>query len=942
MSKVEQSVSAISREDLCWTPEQSRVLNEWNATKMDYPREACAHHLFEEQVRRVPENIAASFEDQHLTYAELNERANQLATYLSSLGVGPEVLVGICLERSLDMLIALLGTLKAGGAYVPLDPAYPKDRISFVLEDSQVKVLLTQDRLTTHLPQTTARVVCLDKDWPAILLAVASQTPVDVRSGNLAYVLYTSGSTGKPKGVQIEHRNLVNFLCTMLRCPGMNEHDVLLAVTTISFDIAGLEMYLPLTAGARVVIASRQTTTDGMQLMSTLNRCGGTMMQATPATWRLLLDAGWEGNPRLKILCGGEALPRDLAQQLLPRCASLWNMYGPTETTIWSSIYRVEGECGPLPPIGRPIGNTQMYILDAERKPVAVDVEGELYIGGDGLARGYLKRPELTAERFVLDPFATAPGARMYRTGDLARFLPDGNIIFLGRTDHQIKIRGFRIELGEIEAALAQHSAIRQCVVVAQEHSSGEKRLIAYLVAREGALPPARQLKEFLRQTLPDYMLPAGYVSLSTLPLTPNGKVDRRALPPPSADDVTVDDDYVAPRSPTEARLAKLWEETLGIRPIGVTTNFFELGASSLAAARLFTRISREFKKDIPLSLLYEAPTIECLAQDLQSGEHVERWRSLVAIRPQGNKSPLFCVHGGGGGVLFTRNLVRHLNPDQPFYGLQSEAVHGYRLSNRQIEEMAARYISEILSIQPRGPYFLAGYCFGGIVAFEMACQLEAKGQRVALVALFNAANPSAHFGDSPFADEEEIVAAAESEHEVRTQAAGPVVKGWGLHRSELARLPLYRKPGYLLRAFADAIRWRTEKYRERLRPLRQMRDRMIQSACLLYANLGGRVPQAFRRHYALAVTHWAETQYVPRVYRGEITIFSGDGLYNDPSAGWQGMASGGLSVCVIPGHHRSPAKILREPSVKILAQELNRQIAGAEGEMTSGMSLSG
>ncbi len=459
--------------------ERHEILTQWNQTQANYDPEAILPALFEQQAARVPQRIALEFEEQQLTYAELNARANQLAHYLRRLGVGPEVLVGISTERSLEMLVAILGVLKAGGAYVPLDPAYPAERLAFMVQDSQVSILLLQEETKTRLPLESATVVLLDTHSEKIAQERSDNPGQQATADNLAYVIYTSGSTGKPKGTQISHGSLINFLNSMRREPGLTEDDVLLAVTTLSFDIAGLELYLPLMLGARLVLTSRESASDGPWLLAKLESV--TTMQATPTTWRLIIDAGWEKPLPLKVLCGGEALPRDLAMQLLDRSASLWNMYGPTETTIWSAIHRVEHCDGPVP-IGHPIDNTQIYLLDNKLEPAPVGVAGELYIAGDGVARGYWQRSDLTAERFVPDPFSTNAGARMYRTGDLARYRRDGSIEYVGRVDQQVKVHGHRIEPGEIEAVLAEHPAVREIVVVAAEDPNADKRLVAYVI----------------------------------------------------------------------------------------------------------------------------------------------------------------------------------------------------------------------------------------------------------------------------------------------------------------------------------------------------------------------------------------------------------------------------------------------------------------------------
>ena len=601
-------------------PERHQILVEWNATEVDYPRNLCIHQLFEIQVESTPEAVAVVFEGQHLTYRELNRRANQLAHYLQQLGVGPDVLVGICVERSLDMVVGLLGILKAGGAYLPLDPTFPSERIEFMLEDAQIPVLITQQHLTAQLPEHTARVVCLDTEGNILSLQSETNIQPTAHSENLAYVIYTSGSTGRPKGVQIIHRAVVNFLLSMHEQPGLRAEDTLLAVTTLSFDIAALELFLPLVVGARVVIASQEIVADGTALMEILTQKHITVMQATPVTWRILLAAGWQGNHSLKIICGGEALPPDLAQQLLLKAASLWNIYGPTETTIWSSTCKIEpGE--KTITIGRPIANTQMYLLDTRLQPVPFGVPGELYIGGDGLARGYLRRPELTAERFIPHHFSDSSGDRLYKTGDLARYRSDGTIEHLGRLDFQVKIRGYRIELGEIEAVLNQHSAVHQGVVVAREDVPGDRRLVAYVAMKEGLDTTVEDLKHHVTKQVPAYMVPSVFMILDAIPLTPNGKVDRGAFPVPESSRYSSNDSFVVPTLPLHSQLVQIWEELLDARPIGTRDNFFDLGGHSLLAARLVNRIEQNWGKKIPLHTLLADATIERLAEVIMQPE---------------------------------------------------------------------------------------------------------------------------------------------------------------------------------------------------------------------------------------------------------------------------------------------------------------------------------
>ncbi|QLE49536.1 amino acid adenylation domain-containing protein [Nostoc sp. C057] len=618
--------------------EQQQLLVDWNDLQADYPK-VCIHQLFEAQVERTPNAIAVVFADQQLTYQELNTRANQLAHHLQTLGVGKETLVGICVERSLEMIIGLLGILKAGGAYLPIDPAYPAERLAFMLEDAQVSVLLTQQNLLAALPQHQAQVVCLEK-----IPKVIADNPIhNATADNLAYVIYTSGSTGQPKGVQITHSAVVNFLSTMRLNPGLTQQDILLSVTTLSFDIAALELYLPLITGARLVIVSRQVATDATQLSEQLVSSGATVMQATPATWRLLLAAGWQGSSRLKILCGGEALDRSLADQLLKGGCQVWNLYGPTETTIWSAIHKVDEQMerqDGIVSIGRPIANTQFYILDPGQKLVPVGISGELHIGGAGLARGYLHRPELTAEKFISHPFQSrvkedqfSKKYRLYKTGDLVRYRADGTIEFLGRIDHQVKVRGFRIELGEIEALLNQHPEVQTSVVVIQGDEPSDRRLVAYVVLQCDRVVAISELSRFLEKKLPSYMIPRAFVILEALPLTPNGKIDRRALPAFDPARPHLEGSAIAPRNPVEEVLAGIWQEVLGVEILSIYDNFFELGGHSLLATRVISRVKKAFEVDLPLRGLFESPTIARLAAEIHKAMKAEIVREIPPIQ---------------------------------------------------------------------------------------------------------------------------------------------------------------------------------------------------------------------------------------------------------------------------------------------------------------------
>ena len=600
-------------------PERRQILFEWNDTAADYPKDKCIHELFEEQVERTPDAIALEYQDKRITYRELNRKANQLAHYLIRLGISPEKLVGICVERSIEMVVGLMGILKANGAYVPLDPSYPKERLRFMLEDGDISVLITQENLLHLTQNSTLRAqncdVCLDRDWSLIAQESDNNPKSGIESHNLGYVIYTSGSTGQPKGVQVSHRSVINCLVSIGKRIGLTSQDRLLAVTTISFDIAAVELYLPLLLGGTVVVASREEATDGTELVRRVKDSSGTVMQGTPSTWRMLIEAGWEGSLGFKILCGGESLSGELAEALLTR-GEVWNFYGPTETTIWSTMAKVEANDKPIL-IGRPIANTQIYIRDTHLQPVPIGIPGDLYIGGDGLARGYLNRSEQSPEAFILNPFSDNPNSRLYRTGDRAKYLADGKIEFLGRIDNQVKIRGHRIELGEIEATLIRHPAVNQTVVVAfnkpasdsdnlksktrTEHSrsiENPKSLVAYIVP-VAVSPSVTELHNFLQDKLPDYMIPSWFVFLDALPLTPNGKIDRNALPPPDGERPLLDQGFVEPRTEIEELVAQVWREVLKLDKIGVHDNFFDLGGHSLLATRVIARLQSSFNIDL-------------------------------------------------------------------------------------------------------------------------------------------------------------------------------------------------------------------------------------------------------------------------------------------------------------------------------------------------------
>ena len=821
-------------------------VSQWNNTKTAYFENKPVHQFVSENASAHPDKIALSFKEKSLSYKELNGRANQLAHFLIKSNVQRGDSVALAIDRTEELLICLLAIMKTGAAYIPVDPEYPIKRIAYMLSDSATRVLISSEKYKGKFVSDGIKEIILEEIQDELIQGSQADPAVEVKGSDLAYVIYTSGSTGNPKGIAIEHHSLTNFLCSIQKEPGISPNDKLLAVTTISFDISGLELYLPLISGAELVLADSETVKDARELVDLVKSKKISIMQATPSTWRMMTESNWEERIDLKVLCGGEALSKDLAQALLTRCTSLWNMYGPTETTIWSAVKQITNSSDPIS-IGHPIDNTQIYILDQNQRLLPAGRTGEIYIGGEGLARTYLNKPELTAKSFIPNPISPELSARIYRSGDLGKFMENGDIQCFGRIDNQVKVRGYRIELGAIQEALNEQAFVKQSLVIAKEYRPGDQRLLAYVIPDTDEQLPTQYLtvwKQGLKEILPSYMIPGDFIILEKFPLLPNGKIDRKSLPksnetaqalkkdePPvtefqkiiasiwedilDKDSVSLHDDFfnlgghsllavqvmtrleeetgislpittlfkvsslvafaeqfesaqkelaaaaaktqpeheqeniektqdkheigfVAPRTDIESLVAQIWAEHLGVSEVGVYDDFFELGGHSLMAIRVLNQLEKETGKRLPLTTLFEHTTVESMALMLQMDAKSITWDSLVAIKPQGHKMPLYIVHGAGLNVLFFNTLAKNMDSEQPVYGLQAKGLNGVDEPLEKIEDMAAYYISEIVRQNPKGPYAVAGFSFGGIIAFEMAKQLKAMGKEVKMLAMFD------------------------------------------------------------------------------------------------------------------------------------------------------------------------------------------------------------
>lgn len=905
--------------------EEHQLLVEWNDTQVDYPQDKCIHQLFEEQVAKTPDRVAVVFEEEQLTYQELNSRANQLAHYLQKLGVRPEVLVGICVERSLEMVVGLLGILKAGGAYVPLDPNYPPERLAYLLSDSQIPILLTENNLVAELPDNQARVICLDQDWQLILDENEENPTSEIKPNDLVYVIYTSGSTGKPKGVMIEHKSLANFTSTVIEKYGIISTDRILQFASISFDAAAEEIYPCLTCGATLVLRNDEMLSSTEIFLKKCRDSRLTVIDLPTAYWhQLTVDLVTKELIlpeflRLVIIGGEGALSERIAmwQRYVGDSLVLLNTYGPTETTVVATKYQipttVSTETTLLQAlIGKPIGNIETYILDKSEQLVPIGIPGELHIGGIGLARGYINRPELTMEKFILSQFSKKEEARLYKTGDLVRYLPEGNIEFIGRIDNQVKIRGFRVELAEVESVLTQHPDIREAVVLTREDQTGSKQLVSYIVSKSKK-EDLNQIQDFLKEKLPNYMIPSVFVWLDSMPLTTNGKLDRHALPAPEIFQRKSTGDLILPRDGIEFQLAQIWSNLLNLKPIGVKDNFFELGGHSILAIQLIAKIECHFGKNLPLSVLIQKGTIEDIANILRSSRDILPSSSLITIQPQGNKLPFFCVHPGGGNVSCYLNLASQLGLDRPFYGLQAKGLssdyEGEKTLNT-IQDMAKYYIAEIKKIQPQRPYYLGGWCTGGIVAFEMARQFQQQGDEVALLVLMESYLPV------PIQQINLAQKRALLEQILRTQ----IPRHEDLDENTLVTLLFAWDLGSL---FGREIPISFQELQQII-PDEQLNHVLEKAKALNILPTEFNLKKITKLWKVFQANLQAMYSYIPQSYSGRTVIFQANEELREltiyPIINWNQVLIGDTDKYEIPGDHYS---IMRNPNVEILATKL-------------------
>ena len=880
------------------TEAECRVFDDWNRTNAPYPRQKTITQLFEEQAAKSPSGVALRQDGDELSFGELNRRANRIARWLQQQGACPGSLVGVAMERSLDTVVALLAILKAGAAYVPLDPAYPRDRLQFMLSDSATGLVFTRQAHKDQLQREGTRVLCVDSDDKEIAAQSDQDLPASATSDSLAYVLYTSGSTGRPKGVMAPHLGTINRLAWMWKQAPFAAGEVCCQKTSLNFVDSVWELFGPLLRGIPSVIVSNRVVQDPRRLIQSLARHKVSRIVLVPSLLRVLLDSYQLmrdiKTPKLWIV-SGEALTNELAskfRKVMPE-GTLLNLYGSSEVAADATWYRVRGdESGTAGvPIGRPISNVQIRILDRFGNQVPVGIPGEIYVGGDALARGYLNQPHLTRDRFVPDPFTEGSGARLYKTGDIGHYRPDGVIEYLGRTDHQVKIRGHRVELGEIESVLREHQDVKDCVAVARGATAADRRIVAY-IASEGDALHVEALHKLLRSRLPEFMQPSAITRMPSLPLTPNGKVDRLALPEPTEQHFEFAPSYVPPRDALELQITGVWENVLGAHPIGVYDNFFELGGHSFLAIDLFSELEKSFGKVLPVAALFQAPTIAQLADVVRHEGWESAWKSLVPLQPEGSAAPFFCIHSLGTNLVSYGRLARGVGKDQPFYGLQPIGLDGKHAPHTRVEDMATHYLSQVRNLQPHGPYYLGGVCLGGVVAFEMAQQLRREGESVGLLLLIDS-----QFPGSPLYF---------PKHPLRPTLTSLV----DYYLGDLLMLPMQGRPRYI------ATRIRNVSVRL-AKAGRKLLGRIL-------PGVEGKAVVASTIQKVKSANSRAGGHYHPQSYDGKVTLFWCSEVpsrsYQDRRLGWSETAGGGLEVHVIPGNHLT---MVDNPHVAVMAYKL-------------------
>ncbi|MRI02612.1 amino acid adenylation domain-containing protein [Kriegella sp. EG-1] len=834
--------------------------------------------LIKKQVLKTPSKTALIYRKSEISYENLQSQVNQLSHYLNDFGVKPGDLVGVSLPRCAELPIVLLAILQCSAGFVPLDPKYPETRLEYMLKDSEAKLLITSKEISNALATSVENIFIEDalksaKKYPSTTISIP------VNPNTLAYQIYTSGSTGKPKGVRANHKSLVNFLCSMVNEPGLNENDRMLSITSMSFDPVFLELFLPLITGATIILADDELARDGRLLLDFLKSENITTFQATPTTWQMLIDVGWNQALPIKALCGGEALTNQLANQLLDRCNELWNIYGPTETTVWSIIKKINRN-DDLITIGKPIANMEVYLLDDKNKLVAPGKIGEICIAGAGMTLGYHNRPELNEKLFIANPFSEK-FKKLYKSGDLGKLLPNGEIQCLGRVDHQIKIRGYRIEPGEIENALTDLDGIKSAVVVAKLN-----RLVTYIVPTYDLDNEDYQIhiwRKALHLNLPPHYIPQEFNVLEELPKTPSGKIDRKSL----METKNSNDEHSksgAPNTKNEKLISKIWEESLEIENININSNFFELGGHSIIAVRVMTLIEEYTGKRLPLATLFEHSTIKELAKLLDSGIEIKTNNVIIPIKPEGNKTPLFIVHGAGLNVLIFNEIASQLDDDQPVYGIQGQQILPSKGNLPTIEEIASKYVSEIIAAYPEGPYALAGYSLGGYIAYEMAKQLKKMGKHVNMIAILDT-YLEPHFNYNTF--------------------IGKKIANTGYH---LERLTILLKE--MTRSWSDLKFHTTRKFNELFRGVNKFNgeDKLESNG---HTKIDKRVFKIMNQY------HIEPTDTHIDLLRAEEKIYY---LHDPIHLGWNEVALDGVTVHNVEGHHLN---MLIAPYAKTNAQTL-------------------